>query len=150
MLTGIKMCLVSAQLFCPFSLLGCQQRVSFSKLHLLSTMLTKCRHGMSEQTFLLMVDRLSSFTLPSSILSGVCFDLFETSTSFRLILPGWKNSVVFCSNKSHKSILASRPTINHLLLRIFWGLVQTHQTGSFPIPSRTPLQPTGIALWLGV
>ena len=29
-----------------------------------------------------------TFTLPSSILSDVCFDLFETSTSFRLILPG--------------------------------------------------------------
>ena len=32
--------------------------------------------------------RLITLILPSSILSGVNFDLFETSPSFRLILPG--------------------------------------------------------------
>ena len=48
-----------------------------------------------------------ALTLPSSILSGVSFNLFETSTSFRLILPGEKSSVIICRKNSHKLIPAT-------------------------------------------
>lgn len=40
--------------------------------------------------------------------------IFRISTSFRLILPSWKSSVVLCSRKPHKSILASSRQKNTL------------------------------------
>ena len=49
-----------------------------------------------------------ALTLPSLILSGVSIDVFGTSTSLRLILPGETGSVIVCSKKSYKSLLASR------------------------------------------